>query len=77
MMLVLSFVYPCNALCPHCPYTNSNIRKEYRDVPFMPEATFKKIADESGPMAPTCGFRAAASQCCIRRRLNCWSTPRT
>jgi len=49
MMLVLSFVYPCNALCPHCPYTNSNIRKEYRDAPFMPEATFKKIADESGP----------------------------
>ena len=33
MMLVLSFVYPCNALCPHCPYTNSNIRKEYRDAP--------------------------------------------
>ena len=49
MMLVLSFVYPCNALCPHCPYTNSNIRKEYRDAPVMPEAIFKKIADESGP----------------------------
>jgi MoaA/NifB/PqqE/SkfB family radical SAM enzyme len=49
MMLVLSFVYPCNALCPHCPYTNSNIRKEYRDAPYMPEATFKKISDESGP----------------------------
>jgi MoaA/NifB/PqqE/SkfB family radical SAM enzyme len=49
MMLVLSFVYPCNALCPHCPYTNSNIRKEYRDAPYMPESTFKKIADESGP----------------------------
>jgi len=48
MMLVLSFVYPCNALCPHCPYTNSNIRKEYRDVPYMPESTFKRIADESG-----------------------------
>lgn len=48
MMLVLSFVYPCNALCPHCPYTNSNIRKEYRDAPHMPEALFKKIADESG-----------------------------
>ncbi len=48
MMLVLSFVYPCNALCPHCPYTNSNIRKEYRDAPYMPEATYKKIADESG-----------------------------
>lgn len=48
MMLVLSFVYPCNALCPHCPYTNSNIRKEFKDVPFMPEHTFKKIADETG-----------------------------
>ena len=48
MMLVLSFVYPCNALCPHCPYTNSNIRKEYRDAPYMPELTFKRIADESG-----------------------------
>jgi radical SAM protein with 4Fe4S-binding SPASM domain len=48
MMAVLSFVYPCNALCPHCPYTNSNIRKEYKDVPFMPEHTFKKIADECG-----------------------------
>jgi len=48
MMLVLSFVYPCNALCPHCPYTNSNIRKEYRDAPHMPESTFKKIADEAG-----------------------------
>lgn len=49
MMLVLSFVYPCNALCPHCPYTNSEIRKEYRDAPYMPAETFRKIADESGP----------------------------
>jgi radical SAM protein with 4Fe4S-binding SPASM domain len=49
MMLVLSFAYPCNALCPHCPYTNSNIRKEYKDTPYMPENIFKKIADESGP----------------------------
>lgn len=49
MMLVLSFAYPCNALCPHCPYTNSNIRKEYRDAPYMSEAIFKTIADESGP----------------------------
>src|SRR5580704_16393153 len=49
MMLVLSFAYPCNALCPHCPYTNSNIRKEYRDVPYMGADLFKKIADESGP----------------------------
>ena len=49
MMLVLSFVYPCNALCPHCPYTNSEIRREYRDMPYMPEETFLKIAEESGP----------------------------
>lgn len=48
MMLVLSFVYPCNALCPHCPYTNSEIRKEYRDAPFMPGPLFRKIADEAG-----------------------------
>lgn len=48
MMLVLSFVYPCNAECPHCPYTNSNIRDTYKDVPYMPEAVFKKIADEAG-----------------------------
>ena len=49
MMLVLSLVYPCNALCPHCPYTNSNIREEYKDTPFMSEEIFRKIADESGP----------------------------
>ncbi len=49
MMLVLSFAYPCNAECPNCPYTNSNIRDEYLDAPFMSEAIFKKIADESGP----------------------------
>jgi radical SAM protein with 4Fe4S-binding SPASM domain len=49
MMLVLSFVYPCNAECPHCPYTNSNIRADYRDVPFMPDDTFRRIADQSGP----------------------------
>lgn len=48
MMVVLSFVYPCNALCPHCPFTNSNIRKEYADAPYMPEKLFKKIADEAG-----------------------------
>lgn len=49
MMLVLSFVYPCNAECPHCPYTNSEIRADYRDVPFMPIETFRRIADQSGP----------------------------
>jgi MoaA/NifB/PqqE/SkfB family radical SAM enzyme len=49
MMLVLSFVYPCNAECPHCPYTNSNIRDSYKDVPYMPADIFRKIADEAGP----------------------------
>lgn len=48
MMCVLSFVYPCNAECPHCPYTNSNIRDEYKDQPYMSEETFKRIADEAG-----------------------------
>lgn len=49
MMLVLSFVYPCNAECPHCPYTNSNIRDTYKDAPYMSEKVFKAIADEAGP----------------------------
>lgn len=49
MMLVLSFVYPCNAECPHCPYTNSNIRDTYKDAPYMSEEIFKAIADEAGP----------------------------
>lgn len=48
MMLVLSFAYPCNALCPHCPYTNSQIRAEYRDAPYMAPELFRKIADEAG-----------------------------
>jgi len=48
MMLVLSFVYPCNAECPHCPYTNSNIRDSYKDAPYMSERIFKLIADEAG-----------------------------
>lgn len=48
MMCVLSFVYVCNAKCPNCPYTNSNIRSDYRDRPFMLEDTFKIIADQCG-----------------------------
>jgi radical SAM protein with 4Fe4S-binding SPASM domain len=49
MMCVLSFVYVCNARCPNCPYTNSNIRQEYKDRPLMREDTFKIIADQCGP----------------------------
>lgn len=46
MMCVLSFVYACNSGCPNCPYTNSDIRKNYSDALIMPLDIFKKIADE-------------------------------
>jgi len=49
MMVVLSFVYVCNAQCPNCPYNNSDIRSQCRDAPVMPEHMFKRIADECGP----------------------------
>jgi len=48
MMCVLGLVYVCNARCPNCPYTNSTIRQDYRDRPFMWEETFKIIADQCG-----------------------------
>lgn len=49
MMLVLSFVYICNARCPNCPYNNSEIRSDYKDALIMPPEIFKRIADECGP----------------------------
>ncbi|MBI3399380.1 MAG: radical SAM protein [Deltaproteobacteria bacterium] len=48
MMCVLSFIYVCNALCPNCPYTNSEIRADYKDRPLMNADTFKIIADQCG-----------------------------
>lgn len=48
MMCVISFVYVCNALCPNCPYTNSQIRADYKERPFMNEDTFKIMADQCG-----------------------------
>ena len=48
LMIILAVAYPCNALCPHCPYTNSDIRKSYRDTPWIAPELFKKIADEAG-----------------------------
>lgn len=48
MMSVLSFSYVCNALCPNCPYTNSEIRGDYKDAKFMSPEIFKKISDEVG-----------------------------
>lgn len=49
MMCVLSFVYVCNARCPNCPYTNSEIRRSYKDAVFMNADLFRRIADECGP----------------------------
>lgn len=49
MMIVLSFVYVCNARCPNCPYNNSNIREKYKNALYMPAPLFKQIADECGP----------------------------
>lgn len=48
MMVVLSFTYVCNAKCSSCPYTNSEIRSDYKDRPFMNKDTFKIIADQCG-----------------------------
>lgn len=49
MMVVLSFVYVCNAQCPNCPYNNSEIRATYKDALIMPPELFRQIADECGP----------------------------
>jgi radical SAM protein with 4Fe4S-binding SPASM domain len=47
-MVVLSVTYACNSHCPSCPYTNSGIRKNYKDAMFMPTNLFEKIARECG-----------------------------
>ncbi len=49
MMLVLSFVYVCNAGCPNCPYNNSEIRDAYKDAMLMSDEVFRRLADECGP----------------------------
>ncbi len=48
MMCVLSFIYVCNAKCPNCPYTETDIRSDYKDRLLMNEDTFKIIADQCG-----------------------------
>lgn len=48
MMSVLAFSYVCNAKCPNCPYTNSGIRSDYKDRPFMRDDTFRIIAEQCG-----------------------------
>lgn len=49
MMVVLSYVYVCNAGCPNCPYNNSDIRSTYKDALIMPDVVFRRLADECGP----------------------------
>lgn len=48
LMVIASVSYICNARCPACPYTQSTIRKDFADTPFMPVKVFKKIAREAG-----------------------------
>jgi MoaA/NifB/PqqE/SkfB family radical SAM enzyme len=48
LMVVAAVSYVCNARCPACPYTQSDIRGSYKDTPFMDDGTFKRIADECG-----------------------------
>ena len=77
MMLVLSFVYPCNALCPHCPYTNSNIRKEYRDAPYMPEATVQEDRRRiRAATAPICASPGGGEPMLHPQATSFWSMPR-
>lgn len=49
MMVVLSYVYVCNAGCPNCPYNNSEIRETYKDAMVMGDEVFRRIAGECGP----------------------------
>lgn len=48
LMVLASVSYVCNSKCPGCPYTQSNIREDFVDAPFMPPEIFKRIADEVG-----------------------------
>ncbi|MFQ5645762.1 MAG: radical SAM/SPASM domain-containing protein [bacterium] len=48
LMCVIGLSYVCNSRCPHCPYTGSDIRSQYKDKLFMREDTFKIIADQCG-----------------------------
>ena len=48
LLIAIYFSYICNSRCPHCPFTNSDIRDKYKETPFMEEQVFKKIADECG-----------------------------
>jgi radical SAM protein with 4Fe4S-binding SPASM domain len=48
LMVVVAVSYVCNAKCPQCPYTQSDIRHSYKDTPFIAQSTFERIAAECG-----------------------------
>lgn len=48
LMCVLALTYVCNAKCPSCVYTNSDIRGKYDDENMMSEEVFNTIADQVG-----------------------------
>lgn len=48
LMCVIALVYICNAKCPSCVYTNSEIRGDYKSDLIMSEEVFKTIADQVG-----------------------------
>lgn len=48
LMCIIGLSYVCNSRCPHCPYTISDIRADYRDRQFMHDDTFRIIADQCG-----------------------------
>jgi MoaA/NifB/PqqE/SkfB family radical SAM enzyme len=48
LMVVVSVSYVCNAKCPNCPYTQSDIRNSYKDAKFIDPLIFNKIAEECG-----------------------------
>jgi len=56
LMVVLGYVYKCNAGCPNCPYNNSNIRDGYRGKEFMTDEVYEKVVDESSPYGSVIRF---------------------
>lgn len=49
LMVVLGYIYKCNASCPNCPYNNSSIREKYSGNKCMSKEVFNKIVDEAAP----------------------------
>ena len=49
----VSVAYPCNALCPSCPFhvETSDIRKQHNDTPFVRQDVWEGLAREAGPHA--------------------------